>query len=94
MRIDADASLTYAKVSGPAWLNVAGNGALSGTPASGDAGANVFTVSVSDGIATAVSATLNITVNLAPPVTVYWDGGTSNILTNGDGASGGRTGNA
>jgi len=55
--------LTYAKVSGPAWLTVAANGALSGTPASSDVGANAFTVSVTDGIiATPLQATLNITV--------------------------------
>ena len=60
--VDAGASLTFAKVSGPAWLSVAANGALSGTPTNSDVGANSFTVSVSDGIATAVTATLNITV--------------------------------
>jgi hypothetical protein len=61
--VDAGASLTFSKVSGPAWLTVAANGALSGTPANGDVGANVFTVDVSDGIAAAVQETLNITVN-------------------------------
>jgi hypothetical protein len=54
--------LTFAKVSGPAWLTVASNGALSGTPGASDTGANAWTVSVSDGIAPAVQATLNITV--------------------------------
>ena len=35
---DADGdSLTYHKLSGPAWLNVALNGQLSGTPAASDA---------------------------------------------------------
>ena len=71
--IDAGATLTFAKVSGPAWLGVAANGALSGTPANGDVGAASFTVSVSDGIATAVETTLNITVfntNDAPTWTV------------------------
>ncbi|MCH7227082.1 putative Ig domain-containing protein [Haloferula sp. A504] len=55
--------LTYAKVSGPAWLNVAGDGTLSGTPTSGDFGPNAFTVSVTDGvIPTPVTATLDILV--------------------------------
>jgi autotransporter-associated beta strand protein len=54
--------LTFAIVSGPAWLSVAPDGTLSGTPSNSDVGANVFTVSVSDGIAEAVEATLNITV--------------------------------
>ncbi|MHC4854776.1 MAG: putative Ig domain-containing protein, partial [Planctomycetota bacterium] len=61
--VDAGASLTYSKVSGPAWLTVAANGALSGTPSNIDVGVNSWTVSVSDGIAPAVQATLNITVN-------------------------------
>ncbi|OYV04283.1 MAG: hypothetical protein CFE26_17730, partial [Verrucomicrobiales bacterium VVV1] len=59
---DAGAILSYAKVSGPAWLSIASNGAISGTPSNSDLGLNTFTVSVSDGIATAVQATLNITV--------------------------------
>lgn len=66
---DDGETLTYAKVGGPAWLVVAGNGLLSGTPADGDVGANAFTVSVSDGIAPTVQASLNITVistNVAP----------------------------
>jgi beta-lactam-binding protein with PASTA domain len=58
---DGDA-LTYAKVSGPAWLSVAANGDLTGTPTNADVGANAFTISVSDGIAAAVNAILNVTV--------------------------------
>ena len=59
---DAGASLTYTKVSGPAWLSVASDGTLSGTPSNSDLGANTWTVSVSDGIAAPVTATLNIGV--------------------------------
>jgi hypothetical protein len=63
---DADGtSLGFAKADGPAWLDVAVNGALSGTPATGDIGLNAFTVMVNDGIAPPVAATLQITV-LAP----------------------------
>src|SRR5208282_5104372 len=40
--------LTLAKVSGPAWLSVATDGTLSGTPAVADIGANMFTVSLAD----------------------------------------------
>ncbi|HSP43953.1 MAG TPA: Ig-like domain-containing protein, partial [Luteolibacter sp.] len=61
---DGDA-LTYAKVSGPVWLSVAADGTLSGTPTNADVGTNAFTVSVTDSIATPVTATLNITVNAA-----------------------------
>ena len=60
--------MTFSKLSGPAWLSVAADGTLSGTPSAGDVGANVFTVQVS---ATGGSdtATLNITVDVAnqPP---------------------------
>ena len=59
-------SLIYAKVSGPAWLSVAADGTLSGTPASGDVGANAFVVSADDSNGGTDTATLNITV-VPPP---------------------------
>ena len=59
--IDAGDTLTFAKVDGPAWLEISGSGALTGTPANGDVGANPFTVSVSDGTVT-VNASLVVTV--------------------------------
>ena len=46
--IDALDTLTYSKVSGPAWLQVASNGALSGTPGNSDVGSNAFTVRVTE----------------------------------------------
>ncbi|MGJ8639542.1 MAG: sulfatase-like hydrolase/transferase [Opitutaceae bacterium] len=58
-------TLTYAKDSGPAWLTVAANGDLGGTPSSGDVGANSWTVSVSDGNGGSDTATLDINVNAA-----------------------------
>ncbi|MGI9244194.1 MAG: LamG-like jellyroll fold domain-containing protein [Verrucomicrobiales bacterium] len=54
-------TLTYSLVSGPSWLQLAEDGALTGTPAPGDAGYNVFAVEVSDGTGTD-SATLVIQV--------------------------------
>jgi hypothetical protein len=64
---DADSDpLTYSKVSGPAWLSVAADGTLSGTPVQADVGANVFTVQVGDGNGGYDSATLNITVDAGP----------------------------
>jgi uncharacterized repeat protein (TIGR02543 family) len=79
--VDTDATLTYAKVSGPAWLSIAADGALSGTPTNSDVGANSFTVSVSDGIAAAVTTTLNIQVNQATyTVTYNGNGHTSGIV--------------
>ncbi|HSR88090.1 MAG TPA: putative Ig domain-containing protein, partial [Pontiella sp.] len=61
---EADA-MTFSKVSGPAWLSVAANGTLSGTPGAGDVGANVFTVQV-NATGGSDTATLNITVTAAP----------------------------
>jgi len=54
--------LVYAKNAGPAWLNVALNGALTGTPSASDLGINTFTVTVSDGKGGSDSATLQIGV--------------------------------
>jgi len=54
--------LTYAKTTGPGWLNVASNGALTGTPSGNDLGINTFTVTVSDGKGGTDSATLHISV--------------------------------
>ena len=60
--VDAGATLTFSKLSGPSWLSVAANGALSGTPSAGDAGANSFTVRVTDNIGASGDATLSIAV--------------------------------
>jgi hypothetical protein len=75
---DADSDpLTFSKVSGPAWLSVASNGDLSGTPANGDIGLNSFSVQVDDGNGGSDTATLEITVNPAA-------GGPSDDYANGD----------
>jgi hypothetical protein len=55
--------LTYSKSSGPAWLSIAANGALTGTPGTSDIGLQSFTVSVSDGRGGTDTATLQITVS-------------------------------
>jgi sialate O-acetylesterase len=55
-------TLSYWKMTGPAWLVVATDGTLSGTPVDGDVGLNAFTVEVDDGSGGIDSATLNITV--------------------------------
>ena len=60
--------LTFAKASGPAWLSVAANGALSGTPLSPNVGANSFTVNATDPAGTATNATMTINVTPAPPI--------------------------
>ena len=55
--------LTYSKLAGPAWLSVATNGVLSGTPLIGDMGLNDFTVMVDDGNGGTHAALLQIQVN-------------------------------
>ena len=57
---------------GPAWLSVATNGILSGTPGALDLGPNSWTVQVTDGNGGTNIATMNITVNSASsdPVTL------------------------
>lgn len=59
--------LTYSKVGGPAWLSVASNGSLSGTPGTGSPGVNAFIVRVTDPSGASSDAELQITV-LPPPV--------------------------
>lgn len=61
-------ALTYTKVSGPAWLSIAVNGALTGTPLSPDVGNDSFVVSASDATGTTGNATMTITVTSAPPI--------------------------
>ncbi|MDH4203528.1 MAG: hypothetical protein OEV87_11635, partial [Phycisphaerae bacterium] len=83
--------MTFSKVSGRAWLSVAPNGDLSGTPGAGDVGVNAFTVQV-DALGGSHTATLNITVNAAGPSfdIVKWGqaGGDTEILTAGTNTAG------
>ncbi|MCW1925047.1 autotransporter-associated beta strand repeat-containing protein [Luteolibacter arcticus] len=68
---DAGDTLTFTKTAGPAWLNVAADGTLSGTPGSGTTGINTFTVRVTDGDEAFDTATLEIEV-VDPAVTPFW----------------------
>ncbi len=92
--IDAGDTLTYSKVTGPAWLSVATNGALSGTPANGNVGANSFTVRVTDAGGLSDDAVLNISVanvNDAPVFTVdpmTREGGTELVAYSGTSLAG------
>ena len=54
-------AITFSKVSGPSWLSVASNGALSGTPNA--VGTETFKVKVADPSGFYTEATLSITVN-------------------------------
>jgi hypothetical protein len=62
---DALDTLTYSMLTGPAWLNVATNGTLSGMPGASDVGTNVFTVKVADAALASDTATLKIVVQSA-----------------------------
>ena len=57
-------SLTFSKLSGPAWLSVSAGGILTGTPTAGDVGTNFFTVRVTDPAGASAFTVLTInTVN-------------------------------
>ncbi|MEO5714444.1 MAG: LamG-like jellyroll fold domain-containing protein [Luteolibacter sp.] len=60
--VDAGATLAFSKLGGPAWLSIAADGSLSGTPAVGDVGASSFTVRVTDDTGATSDTTLEITV--------------------------------
>jgi hypothetical protein len=62
--------LTFSEVSGPAWLSVAGNGSLSGTPLSTTVGINVFIVSVADFEGLSNNNTMYINVTPTPAIVV------------------------
>lgn len=78
-------NITFSKVSGPAWLNVAANGTLSGTPLSNDVGTNSFVVSATDPGNLFSVATMNITVMPAPPIVLMISFQAGNILLNWEG---------
>jgi hypothetical protein len=80
-------AITFAKVSGPAWLSVAGDGGLSGTPASADAGTNTFLVSATDPVNLSATATMNLFVLAAPAITAAlgWQG--TNLLLSWSGSA-------
>jgi Concanavalin A-like lectin/glucanases superfamily/Putative Ig domain len=79
---DAGDFLTFSKISGPAWLNVAADGALSGTPLLADTGTNSFIVRVTDSGGLFSDATLNLIVMPAPPIhSTISEDGTNLVLT-------------
>ncbi len=75
-------TITFAKVSGPAWLSVASDGGLSGTPFSADVGNNSFVVRVTDPNGLSSAAAINLTVLAAPPIIVSAMLQGSNLLLN------------
>jgi hypothetical protein len=77
--------MTFAKVSGPAWLSIASNGSLSGTPLSGNVGTNSFQVSATDPGGLAGSTTLSLNVIAAPPIILSTDWQGNSMLLNWSG---------
>jgi len=68
---DVGDTLSFSKLSGPAWLTVTSDGTLSGTPATADLGLGTWTVQVSDGNGGIDQATLNITIKAPQPEYFY-----------------------
>ncbi len=64
LAVDADPgdTLTYSKISGPAWLTVYSNGTVQGTPGNGDVGPNEFQIMVVDSSGAITTATVRFTV--------------------------------
>lgn len=63
-----DDVVSFAKVSGPAWLSWSTNGGASGTPLSANAGTNIFVISASDPGGLSNTATVHVTVLPAAPI--------------------------
>lgn len=62
LAVDPGDTITWLKVSGPAWLNIAPGGVLSGTPAAGDTGNNTFTATATDSAGANATLTFHIRV--------------------------------
>jgi subtilase family serine protease len=67
-QVDASPSdrLSFGKFSGPAWLTMAADGSLGGTPANTDAGTNRFVVGVTNAAGMFNTATMYLKVNTGP----------------------------
>ncbi|GAB4170152.1 MAG: hypothetical protein Fur0032_08920 [Terrimicrobiaceae bacterium] len=91
---DPGDTLSWSKLSGPAWLTVASNGNVSGTPASGDVGTNTFVARVTDSANQSADLTflVPVTEQAAAPVFslppgTYIQGVTVQLSTTTPGAS-------
>lgn len=61
---DAGDTTAFSKIAGPAWLNIAADGTMTGLPTSGDGGTNFFTVRVTDAAGQNDFALVTITVTI------------------------------
>ena len=65
---DAGDTLTFSKVSGPVWLTVGTDGAITGRPGPGDEGVNRFVVRVEDSTGAPADGILQVTVQPGPHI--------------------------
>jgi autotransporter-associated beta strand protein len=75
---DPGDTLIYSKAVGPAWLNVATNGTLTGIPTSGDGGTNYFTVRATDAAGQNAFALLNLNVTVLTAAGIWTADGNGN----------------
>jgi hypothetical protein len=87
---NANEILTFARLSGPAWLNVSSSGLLSGTPTAGDVGQNNFVVRVTDstGFADVTTVRIDVVGENVPPVFTAWQLAGGSMMLQGLGGAG------
>lgn len=78
--LDGD-SLTFSKVSGPAWLSVTTGGLVSGTPPQGSAGSHAVTIRVTDNASSPLSGDQSYTLVVSDPAMTFsaWQGQNFNL---------------
>lgn len=88
--VDPDGDLlTYSLVSGPAWLVLAADGSLSGTPVSGDLGLNTCVVRVTDpaGLSDEVEAEVYVVQEVVAAGSMHFGGETGRVSNSVGGAN-------
>jgi hypothetical protein len=83
---DTGDTLSFTKISGPAWMQVAANGTLSGTPGTAELGLNSFSVEVRDSHNQSDTATLEIFVQNPDPIVYEGFEGTAGTAVNNFGS--------
>ncbi|WP_264487239.1 beta strand repeat-containing protein [Luteolibacter arcticus] len=78
--VDAGETLTFSRQSGPSWLTVAANGAISGSPTNDDVGVNEFVIRVTDSLGAYAESAWVITVANTNDAPVF----TANPITKAD----------
>jgi hypothetical protein len=73
-------TLTFSKISGPAWLSVSGSGSVSGTPLSANAGSNSFVLRVADSSGLSATSRMSVMVLAAPALVANVAGQGANVV--------------